>query len=157
MTATREILNKHTQHYQNSCAASAMEMILKLHELEAPEFRTLQDRYRDENIGFGRLGDLAAYNIEADDHELLTADGFRRIQEEVDAGRFPLVSLPSNDCQWHIWVVVPGPNGIHFLSRTYLDPNILEQDDTPEFRQFIAQARNGKIHFAVYDFRIPLR
>ena len=130
-----------------------MELVVKLHGLESDTFRALQDRYGDTNIGFEKLADLAAYGIEAKDHELPVVDGFKKIEDEVAAGRFPLVSLPSAPLGWHIWVAVRESSGIRFLSRGHGIPAVLDLPDSPGLRHTVATYRQGKVHFAVYEVR----
>src|SRR5208337_2560782 len=114
MTPPREVLAKQKQHYQRSCAASGMELVLKLHALEPASYCALQDRYGDTNIGFENLADLLPCGIEARDHEPSVAHGFAKIEEEEKAGRFPLGSLPGA-VAWHIWVAVIGAGRLRFL------------------------------------------
>ena len=152
MSTARGVLSKHEQHYRDSCAASGMEMVLKLHGLKSVPYRGIQDRYGDINIDFTKLADLLPYGVEAKDDELEVADGFSKIEEEAKAGRFPLVSLPGA-VKWHIWVAVIEGDRLRFLSRNYQNPSILEKTDSPGLRQELATCRQGKVHFATYEIK----
>ena len=129
-----------------------MEMVLKLHGLESVTFRGFQDRYGDRNIGFEKLADLLPYEVEAKDHEPTVGDGFKKIEEEARAGRFPLVSLPGA-AKWHIWVAVIEAGSLRFLSRDYQIPTILEMTDSPGLQHTVATYRQGKVHFATYEIK----
>ena len=153
MKTPRDVLDKHVQHYPKSCAASGMELVVKLHDFEPDTFREIQDRYGDTNIGFEKLVDLAAYGIKAKDHELPVIDGFKKIEEEVADGRFPLVSLPSSLLGWHIWVAVREISGLRFLSRGHGIPTVLDLPDSPGLRHAVATYRQGKVHLAVYEIQ----
>lgn len=152
MPTPRETLAQHEQHYQNSCAASGMELVLKLHGLESSSFRALQDRYRDTNIGFEKLSDLLQWGVDAKDHEPTVDIGFAKLEEDARSGLFPLVSLPSGKA-WHIWVAVIEGDKVRFLSRGFNNPNILELPDSPALRHAVATYRNGKVHFATYRLK----
>jgi hypothetical protein len=152
MLTPREILNTHTQHYRDSCAASGMEMLLKLHGFEPAAFRVLQDRYGDTNIGFEKLADLLPYGIDAKDQEPTVGDGFSKIEEEARAGRFPLVSLPG-PAKSHIWVAVIEGGKLRFLSRDFQNPSVIELDDDFGLRLKLIVHRLNKIHFAAYEIK----
>lgn len=156
MPTPREILSKHEQHYRDSCAASGMEMVLKLHGLELLAFRGFQDRYGDRNIGFEKLADLLPYGLEAKDCETAVDDGLKRIEEEAKAGRFPLVSLPGAS-KWHIWIAVIEAGNLRFLSRDYRITSILDLVDSPGLRHTLATYRQGKVHFASYEIKKALQ
>lgn len=125
-------------------------MLLKLHGLEWPAFRGLQDLYGDTNIGFEKLADLLPYGIEAKDHEPSVNDGFAKIEQEARAGRFPLVSL-RGPVKWHIWVAVIEDGRLRFLSRDFGNPSVLEQENDSGIRRRLIAHRQNKVHFVTYE------
>ncbi len=149
------VLSNHVQHYENSCAASGMELILKLHSLVCPSFRDFQDKYGDTNIGFEKLADMAPYGIRAEQHEMPIKDGFGTIQREVQRGHYPILSLYSEPVGWHIWVAIPDGDSFCLVSRAYGYDEPLQVDDLNTVRRILIQYRNGKIHFVTYDADEP--
>jgi hypothetical protein len=144
------VVSNHLQHFQMSCAASGMELILKLHSLVAPNFREFQDKYGDTNIGFEKLADLAAYNVQAHDEESLIDDGFAAIQEEINRGRYPLASIYCDPIGWHIWVAIPDRDAFKFVSKGYNIDNMLDIS-LSDARANLERYRKGRIHYATYD------
>jgi hypothetical protein len=155
MNNPRDILTQHVQYSPKSCAASGMEMLLKLHSRQPASFRKFQDHYRNENIGFTRLADLTRYGIRAKAHELLIEEGISTIEREARSGKFPLVSLLGS--QWHIWVAVIENNKLLFLSRDYENPEILQGENDFRIRQPLIDHRQGMINFVTYEIsgKIP--
>ena len=151
MITPRNVLANHIQHYPYSCAASGMELVVKLHGFESDTFQTFQDRYGNKNIGFEKLSDLLVYGIDAKDCEMPIANGFHLIENEVDSGKYPLVSLPNLQGNWHIWIAVREASGIRFLSRGYQIPFIIDLPNSHELRNKVAACRGGKVHFAIYN------
>lgn len=152
MNTHKTIFENHVQYHKDSCAASAMELVLKLHGLVPESFRGFQDLYGDINIGFDYIADLIAYGLYARQEELPYVDGFKIIEEHVDAGRFPMLSLKYNaTSKWHIWIAIRETSGIKYLTRSYKNPLVFELHDSAEFRYKAASYRNGRIHFAVYS------
>jgi len=105
---TIDELRDHRQRFPTSCAASGMEVILKLHGLiNGDDFR-YQDRFRGENIGFRERGVLGEFNIEAQEEWLQVDQAIGRLIAETKGGRFPLVALhvdgPGGVLFWHILV-----------------------------------------------------
>lgn len=145
------VFASHVQHYENSCAASGMELILKLHSLVDLTFRAFQDKYGDANIGFEKLGDLAPYGITAQDHEMPTDAGFEVIRTEVQRGHFPIVSVFSDPVGWHIWVAIPRGDSFRLASRAYGRDRPLEIGDLDYVRDNLKRFRNGRINFVTYD------
>ncbi len=128
-----------------------MELILKLHALVDSDFRELQDKYEDTNIGFERLADLSEYGINAEDHETNIDEGFAEIETEVQKGNFPILSVFSDPVGWHIWVAVRDGESFRLISRAYGYNNVLEMNDLNVVRQNLNQYRGGTIHFVTYD------
>jgi hypothetical protein len=133
-----------------SCAASGMELILKLHGLVPIDFRGLQDKYQDTNIGFEKLDDLREYGITAKPEEVPFDEGMRLIESEIDRGHFPLVSLGSSVTGWYIWIAVRENESVRFLSKGFAIKDILEQG-RHEASQILAVHRRGLINFATYE------
>src|SRR4051812_24897477 len=96
MSDPKSVVSKHLQHFQDSCAPSGMELILKLHSLVDAHFRDFQDKYGNTNIGFEKLADLVAYNVKAHDQEMPIKEGFDAIEKEVKDGRYPIASIYSD-------------------------------------------------------------
>jgi hypothetical protein len=94
-----EILAVHHQKSVNSCAAAGMELLLKLHDEERPDWFDFQNRFGDTNIGFEQLALLSPYGITATDHHLAKDQLTALLTVETQAGRFPLVSLPNRGQQ----------------------------------------------------------
>ena len=155
MSNHKAILDSHAQHYQKSCAASGMELVLKLHSFVDAQFRDFQDKYGNTNIGFEKLADMANFGITAQDHETPIEDGLSRIQDEIQRGHYPILSMYSDRVGWHIWVAVPDGDSFRLLSRAYGYDETLEIDDLDVLRQNLTKFRGGKIHFVTYDLSEP--
>jgi hypothetical protein len=153
-----KVLSEHAQHYEDSCAASGMELVLKLHSLVEPSFRGIQDKYGNTNIGFEKLRELELYGVWAQDKELPLAEAFAEIQSEVQRGHFPLLSVydPSSG-RWHIWAAIPHDHSFRLVSRAFGHNRPLEIDDLNEVRENLARHRLGKVHFIRYDVRSSKR
>ena len=149
------ILNEHAQHYQCSCAASGMELILKLHSLVDADFRNFQDIYSNANIGFEKLTEMAQYGVIAQDQETLVDDGFTSILTEVQNGRYPILSVYSDPVGWHIWVAVPDGESFRLISRAYGCDTPLEMNNLNVVRQNLNRHRDGKIHYVTYELAEP--
>jgi len=155
MSDRETILKHHAQHYRNSCAASGMELILKLHSLVDPSFRAFQDKYRDTNIGFEKLGDMAPHGVHAQDYEKPIDEGFQIVRSEVQCGRYPILSLFSAPVGWHIWVAVPHGDSFRLVSKAYGYDLPLDIDNLEMVRTNLNKYRNGKIHFVTYSLHVP--
>lgn len=160
MTNPDTVLASHIQHYRMSCAASGMEIVLKLHSLVESDYRALQDRYKDTNIGFEYLSDLAEFGITAISREDTISAGFQRIESEVKEGRFPLLSVHNESLGWHVWVAVPIESSFRLLSRSFNNPHTHEISDLNTVRLNLTEHRNGQINFAtyvLYDYALETR
>lgn len=91
-----DILNQHMQIQKESCAASMMDLIGKVHgKIGACEV-PFQHLYKDKNIGFTKLGDLEKRGIVFDQPvEFAFDEVWKLCKQENHAGRFPLISLPT--------------------------------------------------------------
>ena len=149
------VLIDHAQHYQNSCAASGMELILKLHSLVNATFRDFQDKYGDTNIGFEKLADMASYGVHAQDHEKPIDEGCKSIKLEVRRGHFPILSVYSKPLGWHIWVAVPDGASFRLVSRAYRNDKPLKINDLDVVRQNLNKFSGGRVHFVTYMLAKP--
>ena len=143
MQPPRKILEAHKQHYKDSCAASGMEIVLKLEGLVTTDFREFQDKYPGTETGFTKLNELLRFGIDAKDKTLNLDEALVEIKSEIVAGRFPLVSL--RGAKWHIFTAVIEGDKIHFLSKDYNSEPILDiaSDDS-----HLTQMKS--IHFVTY-------
>jgi hypothetical protein len=153
MNTFMTVLAAHTQYYEDSCAASGMEIVLILHALVPPDFRQFQDRYKNRNIGFEELADLQPYKVQASAEELPFAAGLSRISAECRQCRYPLVSAPSGVGKWHIWVAALQGSDVILGSRGYGNPIPLFLRDMDRLHADLCQFRSGKIHIATYTIK----
>lgn len=152
MQTPRKILDAHKQHYKDSCAASGMEIVLKLEGLVPTEFREFQDKYPGPETGFTKLCEMRRFGIDATEKTLNWDSGLVEIRSEIVAGRFPLVSLPGAQ-KCHIFTAVIENDKIRFLSKDYkIDDTIDLASDDP----LLAQMRFKSVNFAIYR-RLPLK
>jgi hypothetical protein len=150
MSHIDEVLASHRQLYSNSCAASGMELLLKLHSLVTKEFRGIQDEYKGQNIGFEKLDELKQYGIDASDQRTSIEDAVEQIEAEVQSSRYPLVSL-FDQLQFHIWVAISGGDGFVLRSRSYNNEAIARIDDVEELVTKSKQYQSGTLHFVTYE------
>ncbi len=125
-----------------------MEIVLKLEGLVPIEFREFQDKHPGTETGFNKLCELQGFGIVANKKELNWDEMLVEITDEVHAGRFPLVSLRSEEQpNCHIYVAVKENDLICFLSRSYNNPNIIAKapDDSG-----LAVMRYRKVDFVTY-------
>jgi hypothetical protein len=145
----------HRQWYEDSCAASGMEILLKTHDMVAPDFREFQDRYQNMNVGFEKTFELEPH-LFAQDEELPQSQARARIKEEAKKGRYPLVSLPSGHRQgtivFHIFIADLVGEALVFRSRYYGDIVPIEMADDAALAARIDSLNRGLIKFCYYDF-----
>jgi hypothetical protein len=72
-----------------------MELIAKLHGRMGSKETPFQDKYGDNNIGFEKLFELEELGFVTKKHDVPFAKAWSICVEESKAGRFPLVSLPT--------------------------------------------------------------
>lgn len=74
-----------------------MELVLKIHgKISDPAETPIQMAYGDTNIGFEKLGELTNRGLSNPVvHNLPFADAWMLCEAENKAGRFPLISLPT--------------------------------------------------------------
>ncbi len=91
------LLAPHRQLFEDSCCASGMEMIIKLHGKVAGDWHEFQTLYRGQHdkVGFGKLNDLKAHGVTASGDHLRFADFLKAVEAETKAGRFPIFSFRS--------------------------------------------------------------
>ncbi len=141
------ILSQHQQIFLNSCCASGMEMILKLHDKMLPDLHEIQERYKGQHdsVGFGKLADLEPH-VHASDSHLQFADFFRETTAEAQAGRFPIFSTrityphPQGGeflGPHHVFVCIWDGSRVHYISRS-LDGYLIAFQD---LHQFVAKLR----------------
>jgi hypothetical protein len=114
-----EVLQWHTQKSQQSCAASGMEMILKSHGLIPLDDFSIQLKYVNQNIGFGKEDDLRSRGIAPSNKTKPIIEALSDIESEILEDRFPLISLPvhreENRIWFHIFVAEPNSGLMRFL------------------------------------------
>ena len=112
MAYDRKIIDQHSQRYQMSCIPSCIEMILKLLAKVPSNFYDLQEKWQ--NRQDGSFGDFNGETIcGVTFHQEFTEPRgqnfpierlFKRIDKELQAGRFVCVSLRSTG-GWHMYVI----------------------------------------------------
>ncbi len=120
----QEILNTHKQIFPKSCPSSVMELVLKLHGKMKLDCFDIQNKYGDNNVGFTKSFELEknGRGLKPKEHRLPSVEALAKCEEENKAGRFPLVSLPTEsrksfffDKEWiaddsnHIFITVLNP------------------------------------------------
>lgn len=95
--ALQDIINAHQQVFEKSCPSSVMELVLKLHGKIADLKATpIQTKYGDTNVGFTKLHELTDIGgLIPTTHDLPFPDAWKLCEAENKAGRFPLISLPT--------------------------------------------------------------
>lgn len=110
------VVKHHTQTEEMSCAASAIEVILKAHQKIPLSDVTLQAKYGNENIGFGKPEEYHPHGINPQSKSAATDAALSEIAEETKAGRFPLISVPVHHepgkIYFHVLVVEASPQGL---------------------------------------------
>lgn len=159
-----KILELHQQWFPASCAASGMEIVLKLHGKVAEEWFSLQHEFQNQNIGFSQLDKLAAYGLQAQESHLPKGDFLSRLQQECAAGRFPVFSLPNLGLtrlidgssagvrEWHIWVGIPDGSKVTAVSKTFLRSSPLKITDLePVIDLALSFDPNYRVHVVTYQ------
>jgi hypothetical protein len=129
------LVQSHEQLFPSSCIPSGVELLLKLLGSVDPDFVGLQNEWRNRIDGsFADFDGRTLYGIQLRRQFWLPRDDrfpldrlFTAIDEELDAGRYVIVSLPNGGGGWHIYLIhARGPDG-EFLavSRTYRSRDIL--------------------------------
>ena len=123
--ALQDVINAHQQVFLKSCPSSVMELVLKLHDKIADLKATpIQTKYGDTNVGFTKLHELTDIGgLIPTTLDLSFTDTWALCEAENKAGRFPLVSLPTESRKSffgfpdriaedsnHIFITVHNPN-----------------------------------------------
>jgi hypothetical protein len=157
-----EILLKHRQNLDCSCAASAMEIILKCHELIPLDDYRFQQEFGDTNIGFEKKEELARLGIIAVEGRPPIDQAIENINAEIQQGRFPLVSLPTfrdgNTIWCHVHIALHMKGELVFVDPAKsTDTNIEYKQGLPKV---IEQLHNqwqipndGTLHYLRYTIR----
>jgi len=92
-----DVLNAHKQIFARSCPSSVMELVLKLlGKITDLTATPIQTKYGDTNVGFTKLHELTDIgNLVPKIHNLSFVDAWQLCETENRAGRYPLVSLPT--------------------------------------------------------------
>lgn len=108
----RKVIDQHAQRYGMSCIPSAVEMVLKLLGREPESYYELQDAWKEKSDGnFSNFDNKTLrgvtfhqqFNLPRNEQFPLT-QLFQRIDSELKAGRFVIVSLQSGN-GWHMFVI----------------------------------------------------
>ena len=108
----KSIINKHIQRYETSCIPSCVEMILKLLGKIPSKFYDLQEEWQNKQDGsFGDFNGQTICGVTFN-QEFTEPRGrnfpmdrlFKKIDQELQAGRFVCVSLCSTD-GWHMYII----------------------------------------------------
>jgi len=93
----QDVINAHQQIFQKSCPSSVMELVLKLHgKITDLAATPIQTKYGNENVGFTKLYELTDIGgLIPTKHDMSFTDAWTLCTAENKAGRFPLVSLPT--------------------------------------------------------------
>jgi len=137
---TLALVQRHVQKYNNqtggSCAASGIEMILKLEGLVPDNFYEIQDKYQYQNTGFAEFDGKNIHGLVFRARRLPWRDLSltEAMLTELNAGRYFLVSLPVGG--WHVFVVfLHNQDDFHAVSKfgtfeTGTEPMILNMITT---------------------------
>jgi len=115
----RSILDQHEQKYQLSCIPACVELVLKQLKKVAPDYYEQQEAWQNKSDGsFGNYNEHELFGLRfrnlfseyPRDAAFPLADLFARIDAELDAGRFVIISLRSTS-GWHMYVVHSRTNG----------------------------------------------
>src|SRR5688572_21046779 len=88
-----QVVEKHSQKEGMSCAASAIEVILKCHGRLALDDFSIQAKYGNTNIGFGAEDEYRNRDIDPSNRSKPIREALEDIAAELRDGRFPAVSL----------------------------------------------------------------
>lgn len=108
----KSIADKHIQRHETSCIPSCVEMILKLLGKVPSDFYDLQKKWQNRQDGsFGDFNGQTIFGVTFN-QKFTEARGknfpmdrlFKRIDEELQAGRFVCVSLCSYR-GWHMYII----------------------------------------------------
>jgi hypothetical protein len=108
----QQIIDQHAQRYDASCIPSSVEMVLKLLGREPVTYYELQDDWKNKSDGtFGYFDNRTINGVTFHRQFFLPRNDqfplpnlFQTIDSELKAGRFVIVSLPS-DAGWHMYVI----------------------------------------------------
>lgn len=164
MPTCEEVIINHEQLHRDSCAASGMELVLKLHSLVDSSFYDFQDKYGDDGIGWGKLADLRQYDVFAQSQNLPRDEALEEVLQEVNSGHFPLLAIPDPDPQnsnkIHIWIAVPHrdprKNSFRLASRAHNNSRPLWEEDLSRVEFDPHRKRCGKVEFVTYSLIEPL-
>lgn len=160
------IIDQHEQKYCNSCVPSAVEMVLKLLEQVDVDYYCLQDHWCDMKINFREhLRDHHCdlrNNNEICDFEIFDnirlkgvtfhrecrcpEELFRKIDEELDADRYVIISLPPG---YHAWVIY-GRKGSDYLSISKHGRTTIDCDNVKEIVLGKWKVKHGQTDILVY-------
>jgi hypothetical protein len=107
----------HQQIYPDSCISSAVEMILKLNNKVDEDYYSLQvEQYRKLHIennpdnekykSFNYLNGQEYYGLKFTNISEQPADElFQKIDEEINEGRYVIISLGNQNGGFHMWII----------------------------------------------------
>jgi hypothetical protein len=119
----RKIIDQHAQRYGMSCIPSAVEMVLKLLGREPESYYDLQEAWKEKGDGtFDNFDNQTLngvtfhrqFNLPRSDQFPLTSL-FQKIDTELKAGHFVIVSLPSGN-GYHMFVIYDEDTAGDFLA-----------------------------------------
>lgn len=137
---------KHTQKFECSCPASAVEMVLKFHGLVPEGFYDIQDAYQTADVGFLPFANKTIHRLKFTEHN--DQPPFNKLREtiaaESAAGRCVVVSTRNPDGNFHIWLTTEAiENDFRAVSKSF------EQSiECDLFREQLTPRPHG--HFLTY-------
>ena len=145
----RQIADKHSQKYQDSCSPSTIELVLKVHERVPPDFYELQDKYKNENVGFEPFAGQEVHGLRFTEHK--EPPPFIRLRGlvgmEHGANRCVVVATIEPHGKAHVWLTTePVIYGALAVSRAFEQMQTLEVDI---FRDCLDVFPHG--HYLTYE------
>ena len=135
----RSIASKHQQIHDMSCIPMSVEMILKYNHRVKPDYYELQKNWKNKADGtFGSFDGKTLFGLKFKHKFNITRGNdfpfdrlFSTIDAELAAGRKVIISLPSGNNFWHMYVVDKKTLSGDYIaySRYYNVKNIIIKDN----------------------------
>jgi hypothetical protein len=134
----RSILNQHEQKYLASCIPACVELVLKLLGKVPADYYEQQEAMKGRgDIGFGDFNGKTLFGVTF--NNMFCGEGrgpdfplpllFSKIDDELAAGRYVIISLNSQGGNWHMWVIYEKiGEEYRSVSRAKDMPNAIEEN-----------------------------
>jgi len=132
VTTLKNVAAKHKQLYSMSCIPMSIEMILKYNNKVSADYYVLQNSWKDKADGtFANFNGKTIAGLKFE-HQFNIPRGnnfpitklFKTIDEELTAGRKIVISLPSGNNFWHMYVIdAKTSNGDYMAYSRYFNEN----------------------------------